>query len=80
VRTRPPARHYTVAQLPAGSYNLTISAPGFKQQFVRPGLAVAVAAIVRIDANLSELGFEGASKLRDRKSAHYRSSYAAIQN
>ena len=40
--------NYTVAQLPAGTYDLTVTAPGFKQ-YVRAGLNVAVAAIVRID-------------------------------
>jgi hypothetical protein len=41
--------NYTVAQLPAGTYDLTISAPGFKQ-YVRTGLVVEVAGILRIDA------------------------------
>jgi hypothetical protein len=41
--------NYTVAQLPAGVYNLTIAAMGFKQ-FVRAGLTVEVAGILRVDA------------------------------
>jgi len=41
--------NYTVAQLPAGTYDLTIAAAGFKQ-YVRAGLLVEVAAILRIDA------------------------------
>jgi hypothetical protein len=43
--------NYTVAQLPAGAYNLTISAPGFRQ-LVRTGLTVEVAGILRIDAQM----------------------------
>src|SRR5579862_9859918 len=43
--------NYTVAQLPAGTYDLTISAPGFKQ-YVRAGLVVEVAGILRIDGML----------------------------
>src|SRR5579864_4297053 len=41
--------NYTVAQLPAGAYDLTVTAPGFKQ-LVHSGLVVEVAAILRIDA------------------------------
>jgi hypothetical protein len=41
--------NYTVAQLPAGNYELTVTAMGFKQ-FVRSGLTVEVAGILRIDA------------------------------
>jgi hypothetical protein len=41
--------NYTVPQLPVGTYDLTVSAPGFKQ-YVRPGLMVEVAGILRIDA------------------------------
>src|SRR5579859_3428737 len=41
--------NYTVPQLPAGTYNLTVAAMGFKQ-LVRTGLTVEVAGIIRIDA------------------------------
>jgi len=41
--------NYTIAQVPAGSYDLTVTAMGFKQ-FVRKGLTVEVAGTVRIDA------------------------------
>src|SRR5579871_2630766 len=41
--------NYTVAQLPVGTYNLTVSAPGFRQ-LVRAGLVVEVAATLRVDA------------------------------
>jgi hypothetical protein len=41
--------NYTVAQLPAGSYDLTVTAMGFKQ-FIRQGLVVEVAGILRVDA------------------------------
>ena len=43
--------NYTVAQLPAGNYELTVTVPGFKK-FIRSGLQVEVAATVRIDAVL----------------------------
>jgi hypothetical protein len=43
--------NYTVSQLPAGSYELSVSVPGFKK-FVRQGITVQVAQIVRIDATL----------------------------
>ncbi|MCU1335988.1 MAG: hypothetical protein JWO19_1569 [Bryobacterales bacterium] len=43
--------NYTISQLPAGAYQLTITVPGFKK-FVRTGLVVEVAATLRIDAML----------------------------
>ena len=43
--------NYTLASLPAGTYELTVSAAGFKK-FVRPGITVQVAETVRADANL----------------------------
>jgi hypothetical protein len=43
--------NYTIAQLPAGTYDLTVTVMGFKR-FVRAGLVVEVAAIVRVDAAL----------------------------
>jgi hypothetical protein len=42
---------YTLAQLPAGVYQLSISVPGFKQ-FVRTGITVLVAQTLRIDVGL----------------------------
>ncbi|HEV3333687.1 MAG TPA: TonB-dependent receptor [Bryobacteraceae bacterium] len=46
--------NYTVAQLPAGNYELTVTVPGFKK-YVRGGLTVEVAGTARIDA-LMEVG------------------------
>ena len=43
--------NYTISELPEGTYELTVTAPGFKK-FVRGGLAVTVAQILRIDAVL----------------------------
>ncbi|HLI85165.1 MAG TPA: TonB-dependent receptor [Bryobacteraceae bacterium] len=43
--------NYTVGELPAGTYELTISAPGFKK-WVRQGLTVQLAQTLRIDAAL----------------------------
>ena len=43
--------NYTIAQLPAGAYQLTITVPGFKK-FVRTGLVVEVASTLRVDATL----------------------------
>jgi len=43
--------NYTIAQLPAGAYELTVTVPGFKK-YVRGGLQVEVAATVRIDVAL----------------------------
>src|SRR5512135_1654889 len=41
--------NYTIAQLPAGAYQLTITVAGFKK-FIRTGLVVEVAGTLRIDA------------------------------
>src|SRR5215472_16163651 len=43
--------NYTIAQLPAGNYELTVTVPGFKK-FVRTGLVVEVAGTLRIDPTL----------------------------
>ncbi len=43
--------NYTIAQLPAGSYDLTVAVPGFKR-FVRQGLTVQAAQTIRVDATL----------------------------
>jgi hypothetical protein len=43
--------NYTLAQLPAGSYALSVSVPGFKK-YVRQGLTVIVAQTLRIDVAL----------------------------
>jgi len=43
--------NYTLAQLPAGTYELSVNLPGFRR-FVRPGIVVEVARITRIDAQL----------------------------
>lgn len=43
--------NYTLAEIPAGTYELSATAAGFKK-FVRPGLAVPVAQTVRVDATL----------------------------
>ena len=41
--------NYTLAELPAGTYNLTITVPGFKK-FIRQGLKVQAAQTIRVDA------------------------------
>src|SRR5215475_11356502 len=41
--------NYTIAQLPAGNYELTVTVMGFKK-FVRQNLVVEVAATLRVDA------------------------------
>lgn len=43
--------NYTIGQLPAGSYELTVTVMGFKK-FVRTGLTVEVAGTLRVDAQL----------------------------
>ena len=43
--------NYTLAQLPIGVYQLSVSVPGFKQ-FVRTGITVLVAQTLRIDVSL----------------------------
>src|SRR2546423_1811354 len=43
--------NFTLAQMPTGKYELTVSVPGFKR-FVRPGIVVPVAQVVRVDATL----------------------------
>ncbi len=43
--------NYTLAQLPAGMYQMSASVPGFKQ-FVRTGITVLVAATLRIDIQM----------------------------
>jgi Carboxypeptidase regulatory-like domain len=43
--------NFTLVQLPAGAYEVTASAPGFKK-FVRTGILVQVAQTVRVDITL----------------------------
>ena len=43
--------NYTLAQLPAGEYEMNVTAPGFKK-FVRTGIVVDVAQTYRVDATL----------------------------
>ena len=43
--------NYTLAQLPTGTYELTVTVPGFKK-FVRQNIAVGVAQTLRIDVAL----------------------------
>ncbi|HXP85095.1 MAG TPA: TonB-dependent receptor [Bryobacteraceae bacterium] len=43
--------NYTVSQLPAGNYELTVTVPGFKK-YTRQNLAIQVAQIARIDVTL----------------------------
>jgi hypothetical protein len=43
--------NYTLSQLPAGSYELSVGVPGFKK-YVRQGLVVQVAQTLRIDVTL----------------------------
>src|SRR5262244_318431 len=44
--------NYTLAQLPAGTYEVSAGLPGFKK-FVRSGMMVSVATVLRIDITLS---------------------------
>src|SRR5215471_11562642 len=43
--------NYTIPQLPAGTYELTVTVPGFKK-YVRPGLIIQAAQTIRVDAAL----------------------------
>jgi hypothetical protein len=43
--------NFTLAQLPAGTYEVTVTVPGFKK-YIRPGIIVQVAQTVRVDAPL----------------------------
>lgn len=43
--------NYTVPQLPVGTYEVGVSIPGFKK-FVRTGITVAAAQVLRIDVSL----------------------------
>jgi hypothetical protein len=43
--------NYTIPQLPAGTYELTVAVPGFKK-LVRPGLIIHAAQTIRVDATL----------------------------
>src|SRR5215470_3509989 len=51
--------NYTLAQLPAGTYELSAALPGFRK-FIRPGVIVSVATVLRIDVTL-EVGGAGES-------------------
>src|SRR3984957_7039121 len=51
--------NYTLAQLPAGQYEMTVTVPGFKT-FVRNGLVVDVAQTYRVDVAL-EVGAQSES-------------------
>jgi hypothetical protein len=46
--------NYTISQMPAGTYELSVEVPGFKK-YVRQGLTVLVAQTLRIDVSL-EIG------------------------
>jgi outer membrane receptor protein involved in Fe transport len=43
--------NYTIPQLPAGTYELSVSVPGFKR-LLRPGLIIQAAQTIRVDATL----------------------------
>jgi hypothetical protein len=43
--------NYTLSQMPAGAYELSVTMAGFKK-YVRPGLVVSVAQTMRVDATL----------------------------
>ena len=43
--------NYTLAQLPAGTYQLTVSLPGFKK-YIRQNVVVAATQTVRLDVEL----------------------------
>src|SRR5947207_9104968 len=51
--------NYTLAQLPAGTYEVSATLPGFRR-FVRTGVIVSVATVLRIDVTL-EVGASGES-------------------
>ncbi len=51
--------NYTLAQLPAGTYEVSATLPGFRR-FVRTGVIVSVATVLRIDVTL-EVGTAGES-------------------
>ena len=46
-----PTGNYTIAQLPAGTYEVSVAVPGFKK-YTRSGITVEVAAVLRIDIAL----------------------------
>src|SRR5215472_18200978 len=43
--------NYTLSQLPAGDYEMTVAVPGFKK-FIRQNITVQVAGTLRIDVTL----------------------------
>src|SRR5579872_6876514 len=43
--------NYTIVQVPAGTYEMTVTAAGFKK-YIRPNIAVEVAQVVRLDVDL----------------------------
>src|SRR6185312_15435546 len=43
--------NYTIAQLPAGTYQLTVAVPGFEKS-IRAGLVIQAAQTIRVDATL----------------------------
>src|ERR1700682_3234 len=43
--------NYTLSQLPAGAYEISVTVPGFKK-YIRQGLTVQVAETLRIDVAL----------------------------
>ncbi len=43
--------NYTIAQLPSGAYELTVTVPGFKK-FIRAGLTIEAAQTIRVNATL----------------------------
>src|ERR1700732_2167532 len=43
--------NFTISQLPAGTYDLSVTVPGFKK-FVRPGIIVQDAQTIRADHTL----------------------------
>src|SRR5690348_4689443 len=43
--------NYTIANLPAGTYELTVTVPGFKK-LIRPGLIIQAAQTIRVDVTL----------------------------
>ncbi|HWE52992.1 MAG TPA: TonB-dependent receptor [Bryobacteraceae bacterium] len=43
--------NYTIAQVPPGSYEMTVTAAGFKK-YIRPNIAVGSTQVVRLDVNM----------------------------
>ncbi len=70
--------NYTIAQVPAGTYELSVTIPGFKR-FVRPGVIVEVARVVRIDTAL-EVGAAAESVTVEAESSLLRTESGEVSH